>query len=82
VRSWCIKTKVSSYVYYSLSNVHIHVKYIMCYNCVYVYLCVDYICCRATYLLHMQGMGYENLYVFIYCLKCEILCYLCYGIGT
>jgi hypothetical protein len=39
-----------------------------------VYLGVDYICCRTTCSLHMQGMGHDDLYVFIYSLTCECLC--------
>jgi hypothetical protein len=55
---------------------------ILCVTFVYIFVCGIYICCRNAGLMHMQGMGHDNLYVFIYCLTCEFLCYLCYGIGT
>jgi hypothetical protein len=50
---------------------------ILCVTVVYIYFCVDYICYRATCLLHMQGMGHDNLYVFIYSLTGEFLFYDC-----
>jgi hypothetical protein len=33
---------------------------ILCDTIVYMYLCVDYICCRTACLMHMQGMDYDK----------------------
>jgi hypothetical protein len=48
----------------------------------YIYLCVDYICCRNACLLRMQGLGLDGyMCLYIVHLVNAYVVYV-YGIGT